>query len=280
MVRTAPLLVLGSVVSVQLGQAVGKDLFSQLTPSGVVALRLGIAATVLVAVCGPRLPCAPRAALPALGFGTAIAGMNLIYPALARLPLGTATSVQLLGPLALALLNARRLFDAGFAVLAACGVWLFYGHGDAPPLTGLGFALASGAAMATYLLLSRNAGRDDRGNATLALAVCWAALLWLPAGIAENGAALCRPAVLVTGAIVALLSAVVPYSLDLSALRRLPPRTVGVLESLEPAVAGIAGAVVLAEVLSAVQWTAIACVCAAAAGAVATAQGAGSRSAA
>ncbi|PXY31674.1 EamA family transporter [Prauserella muralis] len=278
MVRTAPVLVLGSVVSVQLGQALGKGLFSALSPSGVVALRLGIAAAALVALHRPRLPCTPRGALPALGFGTAIAGMNLIYPALARLPLGTAVSVQLLGPIALALLCSRRLADAAFAALAACGVWLFHGPGGAPPFDGLLFALASGTAMAAYLLLSRNAGRAEAPAATLTLAVCWAALLWLPAGIAVDGATLYRPAVLLTGATVAVLSAVIPYSLDLAALRRLPPRTVGILESLEPAVAGIAGVVVLAEVLSAPQWAAIGCVCAAGAGAVATEQGARNRS--
>ena len=264
----APLLVLGSVVSVQVGQAIGKQAFDLLEPAGVVTLRLGLAALVLLAVLRPRPPADARALGLVVTFGTAIAGMNLVYPALQYLPIGVATSLQLLGPLTVALAGSRRPLDALWALLACTGVVLIGGGTGPLPVAGVLLALASGAAMGGYLLLSRRAGTADPG--TLALAVTWAAVVSLPFGISAEGTALLRPQVLAVGLAVAVLSAVVPYSLDLAALRRLPPRTVGVLQSLEPVVGALAGLVLLAEVLDPARWVAVGCITAAAAGAVAT----------
>lgn len=244
----APLLVLGSVVSVQVGQAIGKQAFDLLEPAGVVTLRLGLAALVLLAVLRPRPPADARALGLVVAFGTAIAGMNL--------PIGVATSLQL------------RPQDALWALLACAGVFLIGGGTGPLPVAGVLLALASGAAMGGYLLLSRRAGTADPG--TLALAVTWAAVVSLPFGISSEGTVLLRPQVLAVGLAVAVLSAVVPYSLDLAALRRLPPRTVGVLQSLEPVVGALAGLVLLAEVLDPARWVAVGCITAAAAGAVAT----------
>ncbi|SFP01849.1 inner membrane transporter RhtA [Amycolatopsis arida] len=127
----APVLVLGSVASIQFGQALGKSLFGTVGPFGVVALRLGIAAVVLALVFRPRIPRRlPDLALVA-GFGTAIAGMNLVYLALRYLPLGPAIALQLLGPITLALVTSRRPTDLGLAGLAGVGVWLFHGAGEA-----------------------------------------------------------------------------------------------------------------------------------------------------
>jgi threonine/homoserine efflux transporter RhtA len=266
----APLLVLGSVVSVQVGQALGKRAFDLLEPAGVVTLRLGLAAVVLLAVLRPRPPVDLRALGLVVAFGTAIAGMNLVYPAMQHLPLGVATSLVLLGPLAVALAGSRRTLDATWAMVAGVGVFLIGGGAGTLPVTGVLLALGAGASMGTYLLLSRRAGTADPG--TLALAVTWAAAVSLPFGITASGADLLRPPVLAVGFAVAVLSAVLPYSLDLAALRRLPPRTVGVLQSLEPVVGALAGLVLLAELLDARQWVAIGCVTAASAGAVATAR--------
>jgi threonine/homoserine efflux transporter RhtA len=274
MARTppAPLLVLGSVVSVQVGHAVGKRAFDLLEPAGVVTLRLGLAALVLLAVMRPRRPTDGRAIGLVVAFGTAIAGMNLVYPAIQYLPLGVATSLLLLGPLAVALADSRRPRDAAWALLACAGVFLAGGWagGGTLPVAGVLLALGSGAAMGCYLLLSRRAGAADSG--ILALAVAWAAVVSLPFGIAASGADLLRPPALAVGLLVAVLSAVFPYSLDLAALRRLPPRTVGVMVSLEPVVGALAGLVLLAEVLDARHWAAIGCITAASAGAVATAR--------
>ncbi|WP_370940002.1 DMT family transporter [Amycolatopsis sp. cg13] len=265
----APALMLGSVLSVQFGQAVGKQLSGEVGASGVVALRLGLAAVVLLALYRPSVPrgWAERGVI--LGFGTAIAGMNLIYPALTLLPLGLASALQLLGPISLALLTSRRLRDVACAVLAGAGVWLFYAPRDVGfPLAGVALALASGACMAAYFLLSKRAGARSAGGGPLALALAWAAVLSVPLGVIDQGARLVTPRVLLVGLAVAALSAVVPYSLELAALRRLPARTVGVLASLEPASAGLAGVLVLGEHLRAVQWVALVCVGLASAGAV------------
>ncbi|MGW4399908.1 EamA family transporter [Amycolatopsis nivea] len=267
--RNAPALMVGSVLSVQFGQAFGKQLSEDVGASGVVALRLGLAAAVLLILYRPAVPRSWTERRVILGFGTAIAGMNLIYPALTFLPLGLASALQLLGPISLALFTSRHLRDVACAVLAGGGVWLFYTPRDVGfPLAGVALALASGACMAAYFLLSKRAGASSTGGGPLALALAWAAVLSVPLGVIDQGARLATPRVLLVGVVVAALSAVVPYSLELAALRRLPARTVGVLASLEPASAGLAGVLVLGEHLRAVQWAALACVGLASAGAV------------
>ncbi|MBX9391762.1 DMT family transporter [Streptomonospora nanhaiensis] len=266
----APALVLGSVFSVQIGQALGRDLFAWTGPAGVVALRLGIAALVLLPLWRPRAPRDARTLLLVCAYGAAIAGMNLIYPAMAHLPMGMAVTVQFLGPVAVALAGSRRAADLVWGGLAAAGILLFADTqgGGADPV-GLAFAAGSGVSMAAYILLSRRAGATAAGGAPLA-AVAVAALITLPIGAAHEGAALLDPRLLAAGAGIAVLSAVVPYSLDLAALRRLPPRVVGVLQSLEPVVGAVAALLVLGERLDPAQWGAVACVTAAAVGAVAT----------
>lgn len=265
----APALMLGSVLSIQFGQAFGKQLAGTVGAAGVVALRLGLAAVLLLLLHRPSLPRSRTDLVVVLGFGTTIAGMNLIYPALLLLPLGLASALQLLGPITLALLTSRRLRDVGCAALAGGGVWLFHTpHGTHFPLAGVLLALAAGGCMGAYLLLSKKAGAGSTGGAPLAAAVTWAAVLTVPLGVVVEGTQLLAPRVLLTGAAVAVLSAVLPYSLELAALRRLSTRTVGVLTSLEPASAGLAGVLILDEHLSTAQWAALACVGTASAGAV------------
>ncbi|MFC8822835.1 EamA family transporter [Streptomyces rochei] len=265
----APALMLGSVLSIQFGQAIGKQLAGTVGAAGVLALRLGLAAALLLLLHRPALPRSRTDIGVILGFGTAIAGMNLIYPALTLLPLGLASALQLLGPITLALLTSRRVLDAGCAVLAAGGVWLFYTPSGARfPLGGVLLALASGACMAAYLLLSKQAGTKSTGGGALALALAWAAALTVPLGMMQQGTHLLSPRILLTGLVVAVLSAVLPYSLELAALRRLSARTAGVLASLEPASAGFAGVLVLDEHLRTAQWAALACVGTASAGTV------------
>lgn len=274
----APALMLGSVLSLQFGQALGKQLADSVGAPGAVATRLGLAAVLLLLVHRPCLPRSRTDVALVLGFGTAIAGMNLIYPALLLLPLGLASALQLLGPITLAGLTSRRRRDVGCAVLAGGGVYLFHlPHGAGFPLRGVLLALAAGASMAAYLLLSKKAGARGAGGGPLALAVTWAAVLTLPLGVAGAGSELLGPRVLLLGAAVAVLSAVVPYSLELAALRRLPVRTVSVLTSLEPAGAGLAGVLVLGEELSLVQWSALACVGAASTGVLAPRDTGGTR---
>ncbi|TDD86677.1 EamA family transporter [Actinomadura darangshiensis] len=262
----APLLILGSVVSIQAGQAAGKAMFGLVGTAGVVTLRLTFAALVLLLVRRPAPPRRESLGLIA-ALGTAMAGMHLIYPAMERLPVGVASMLQFLGPLTLALVKARRAADLLWAGLAATGVVLLYGpSGSSLPAAGVAFALASGACMAAYLVLNKRAGEPD----TLAWAVAFAALLVLPLAPLTGGALL-RPGVLWAGLGLALLSAVVPWSLDMAALRRLPAQVVAVMVSLEPAAGALAGLVLLDEHLGWPGWLAVACVSAASAGAAVSA---------
>jgi inner membrane transporter RhtA len=164
------------------------------------------------------------------------------------------------------------LWDAGCGLLAATGVALFAlpGTGGQPlPAAGVAWAVASALAMGAYLLLSRRTSTTLQGGGPLALAVAWAALLTLPAGLADAGPSrMTEPHILLAGLGVAVLSAVAPYSLELAALRRLPARIVGVLQSLEPVAAGCAGLLLLGEQLTALQWLAICCLTLASAGAL------------
>nr|WP_312880469.1 EamA family transporter [Actinokineospora xionganensis] len=265
--------VLVGIVSVQVGAALAKQLFAVTGSSGVVTLRLVFAAAVLLLIWRPS-PRVARADLPVVvGYGFVLATMNvLFYLSLARIPLGIAVTVEFLGPLSVALLGSRRWLDALWAVLAGAGVVLLAQTLGGADVLGLLFALGAGVCWAGYILLSAKLGRQSSDGKGLALAMACAGLIAAPIGIVEAGTALLSPMVLLVGLGVALMSSVIPYSLELEALRSIPPRVFGVLMSLEPAVAAIAGLVVLREALSPAQWVAICCVVAASAGATRTAR--------
>src|SRR5262245_14439975 len=203
-----------------------------------------------------------------LSYGVILGLMNLcFYLALARIPLGIAVTIEFLGPLAVALAGSRRWLDAFWAVLAAGGVVLLMeGRGDLN-LVGFLFALAAGTCWGLYILVGAALGRRTTEGNGLALGMTVAALVALPIGVADNGTALIQPWVLAAGLGVALLSSMIPYSLDLEALRKIPPRVFGILMSLEPAMAALIGLIVLQESLYWTQWVAVLCVVAASAGA-------------
>ena len=245
-----------------------KQLFSAVGSLGTVALRLSFAAAVLMLLWRPSLRMNRRTWPVVLGYGVTLGSMNLcFYLALARIPLGIAVTIEFLGPLTVALAGSRRWLDALWAVLAAGGVVLLMeGRGDLS-LIGVLFALAAGTFWGLYILLGAALGRHTTAGNGLALAMAVAALVAVPFGVADSGTALLRPGVLAAGLGVALLSSVIPYSLDLEALRRLPPRVFGILMSLEPAMAALIGLIVLQESLHGPQWLAVLCVVAASAGA-------------
>ncbi|MFG2881776.1 DMT family transporter [Streptomyces sp. NPDC048297] len=261
-------LVLLGIVSVQVGSALAKHLFSEVGSFGTVALRLFFAATVLMLLWRPSLRMNRRTWTVVLGYGVTLGLMNLcFYLALARIPLGIAVTTEFLGPLVVALAGSRRWLDAFWAVLAAGGVVLLMeGRGDLD-VVGFLFALAAGTCWGLYILVGAALGRHTTEGNGLALGMAVAALVAVPFGVADSGAALIQPWVLFAGLGVALLSSVIPYSLDLEALRRIPPRVFGILMSLEPAMAALIGLVVLQESLRPSQWIAVLCVVAASAGA-------------
>jgi inner membrane transporter RhtA len=261
-------LVLLGVVSVQVGSALAKHLFDAVGSFGTVALRLFFAAVVLMLLWRPSLRLPRRTWAVVLGYGVTLGLMNLcFYLALARIPLGIAVTTEFLGPLAVALAGSRRWLDALWALLAAGGVVLLMeGGGDLDPV-GLLFALAAGTCWGLYILVGAALGRHTTEGHGLALGMAVAALVAVPFGVADSGTALARPWILLAGLGVALLSSVIPYSLDLEALRKVPPHVFGILMSLEPAMAALIGLVVLQESLHWTQWIAVLCVVAASAGA-------------
>jgi inner membrane transporter RhtA len=263
----APVLVLVGIVSVQFGAALAQMSFPVAGPAGVVALRLVFAALILLACWLPRRDRGAGSVVAILGFGTVLAGMNLtFYEAMSRIPIGPAVTIEFLGPLAVAIAGSRRLLDLVWALLAGTGVALLTGGGHLR-LGGVLFAAAAAVCWAGYIMLAAAVGARSTGGLGLALALTWAAVLALPFGVASAGGALLRPDVLGVGLAVALLSSVVPYSLELEALRRIPPRVFGVLMSLEPAAAALAGLLVLGQRLELLGWLAVAAVVTASTGA-------------
>lgn len=268
-------LVLAGGVSVQFGGALAVTLMPRAGALGVVALRLLVAAVVLLVVCRPRLRGYSRADWgTVVVFGVTMSAMNgLFYQSVDRIPLGTAVTLEVLGPLALSVLVSRRALNLVWAGLALAGVFLLGGGvRDLDPL-GAAFALAAGAMWAAYIVFSGRTGRRFPQADGLALAMAVGALLFLPLGVAESGAKLLDPVTLGLGAGVAVLSSVLPYTLELLALRRMPAATFAIMMSLEPALAAAAGFLILDQALSAVEAAAIALVIAASMGAVRTRAG-------
>jgi inner membrane transporter RhtA len=263
-----PALVVLGILSVQVGAALAKHLVHAVGSFGAVALRLFFAAAVLLLLWRPSLRMNRRAWTVVLAYGVILGVMNLcFYLALARLPLGIAVTIEFLGPLAVALVGSRRWLDAFWALLAAGGVALLMeGRGDVD-LLGVLFALAAGACWGLYIVVGAALGRHTTEGNGLAVGMVVAALVTVPFGLAGGGMALVQPRLLVEGLGVALLSSVIPYSLELEALRKIPPRVFGILMSLEPAVAALIGLIVLHESLHWSQWIAVLCVVAASAGA-------------
>jgi inner membrane transporter RhtA len=261
---------LGAIGSVQFGSAIAATLFAQVGPGGAVLLRLLSASIVLLALWRPRLRGRTKRELfLAAAFGLVLAGMNLsFYTALHRIPLGIAVSVEFLGPLAVAVGGSRRPIDGLWVVLAAVGI-VALTHGGTRHLSGVGvaFALAAGCLWAAYILLNARVGQAFEGGTGLALAMCVASVAALPAGLIDGGMHLLEPRSLALGAAVGMLSSAIPYSFELEALRRIAVHVFGVLMSLEPAMAALAGLIVLGQGLSARELVGIALVVAASAGA-------------
>jgi inner membrane transporter RhtA len=236
---------------------------------GSVTLRLTIAATVLLIVVRPRLRGRTAGDWLVVGsFGAILAMMNLFfYGALARIPIGVTVTVEFIGPLVLATVLSHRRKDLLAVAGAVVGVILISGVTSTPwaqiDLAGLGLALAAGAAWAGYIVFSSRTGARFAQLDGLAIAMTIAAALVAPVGVANVGSALWAPDALWRGAAIAILSSVLPYSLELIALRRLAANVFGILLSLEPAVAALAGLFVLGQRLNPSQLLGMACVVAA-----------------
>lgn len=252
----APLLVLGGILSVQVGAAVATGLIRDLGPLVTVTIRLDIAAMVLVAFARPSLRGRTRGDWGAVALlGLSLVVMNVtFYNAIARLPLGVVTTIEFLGPLGLAAAASRRPIDFVAVAVALAGVVAVSGALTTSmgnlDLVGLGFTFVAGASWAAYIVTTRAVGSRWRQVDGLAISMAIAAILITPAGVAAAQGVTITVPQLVAGAAVAVLSSALPYSLELLALRRIDNRVFGILLSLEPAAAAMVGFLLLGQALA------------------------------
>lgn len=268
--RISPVwLVLIGIASVQFGAVISKGQFGEIPPVGMVFLRLMTSSLILLAIARPR----PRGRTrhewrPVLALGFALGAMNwAFYESFARIPIGAAVAIEFIGPLSVAAVGSRRPRDLVWVALAAVGIILL-GAGPTE-LDPIGFALAlfAGGCWALYIVATAATGRRWAGVEGLAVASAIATLGIAPFAVASAAALLLEPRLLLLGAAVGVLSSAVPYSLEMAALRTLPPRVFGILMSLEPAAAALVAAILLGEWLTPPQVLAVACVTAASVGA-------------
>jgi inner membrane transporter RhtA len=262
-------LVLFGILSVQFGAGIAKTLFDEVAPTTIVWLRLATSAVVLLAIARPAVRGRTgRDWRVVLAFGLVLGLMNWsIYQSFARIPIGLAVTLEFVGPLTLAVMGSRQLQDLVWVGLAGLGVLLLGLQPADLTWAGVLFALLAGACWAAYILLSAQTGRRWQGVEGLAVASLVATVLLSPVTLGRYADQLTDGRILVLGALVGLLSSVIPYTCELIALRTMRPAVFSILMSLEPAAAALAGLVVVHELLSPVQLLAMACVVVASVGA-------------
>ncbi len=272
----AALLVLAASISVNLGAALGKALFGQVGAEGMAALRTTFGALGLWLLVRPWREALPPGRLGGLAaYGLTMGLMNLaVYWAIQRIPIGLAVAIEIAGPLLLVLALSRRRSDFLWLALAVAGLALLVPWPGATqrldPL-GIAFAMVAGTCWAGYIVLGKRVADLGSGR-SVAIGVVFACLVTLPFGVTRAGSDLLAPQVLAWGLGVALLSSMVPYVLEMKALAHLSAKTFGLVTSCAPAVAALAGFVVLGERLTGPQWLAIALMMVASAGCALTAR--------
>ncbi|WP_022981867.1 EamA family transporter [Ideonella sp. B508-1] len=258
-----PLLaILGSVTFLGLGTSWAKHtLFPLVGAPGTTAVRVGFSALLLLLIWRPwrwRLARGEWKAL--LAYGVTLGLMNLtFYQSLRTIPFGVAVAIEFAGPLTVALLASRHALDFVWLLLAIAGLGLLLplGHGVSTlDPVGVGWAAVAAVCWALYILFGKRVGHLHAGQ-SVAIGLTVAALTVVPVGVAQAGAALLSPVVLGVGLCVAAISSAVPISLEMVALKRLPPQAFGIMISMEPAVAALLALGLLGEQLSGGQWLAI-----------------------
>ncbi len=268
--RVSPIwLVLIGILSVQWGAGLAKTLFDQADPTTIVWLRLATSAVVLAVLARPALRGHSRSDWGVVvAFGLCLAVMNWsFYQSFQRIPIGLAVTIEFIGPLSVAVIGSRRARDLVWVGLAGLGVVLLGLEPGRLNAAGVAFALLAGAAWAAYIYIAGATGRRWADFDGLAMASVIAAGLLTPLALVQHGSQLGQVDIVLLGAVVGVMSSVIPYACEMVALRSLRPSTFGVLMSLEPAAAALAGFVVVGEVLEPPQVVAIACVVAASIGA-------------
>lgn len=267
--------ILVSQVSQNAGAAFGKNLFPLVGAEGMAALRIGLAAILLMGMVRPwRFPLDRAHRVSVVLYGATMGMMGLlIYLAFARVPIGIAVAIEVTGPLLIVLLGARQKLDFLWLTAAAGGLLLLLPLGASAPLDPLGLLFAAGAAVcwAFYVIFGRKVS-GPLGHRAVAWGMAIAALFIVPVGVSHAGAALLMPSIFLVGLAVAALSSAIPYLLEMTAMRRLPANVIGMLLSAAPAVAAVIGFLILGERLLWTQWLAIGCIVMASAGSALTIQ--------
>ena len=266
----SPALVVGAIASVQFGSAIGATLFPQIGPGGAVLLRLLFGSAMLALIWPPRVRGHTRdELLLAALLGLVLAAMNMsFYHSIQRIPLGIAVTIEFVGPLTVAVIGSKRRIDLLWVGLAAVGiVALMRGNAQSLDTLGVILALVAGCLWGFYILVNARMGQVFAQGNGLTLAMCIATLVALPIGLGEGGNGLFHLHTLALGALVGLMSSAIPYSFELEALRRIATHVFGVLMSIEPAMAALAGLIVLGQALSARQLVGIGLVVVASVGA-------------
>lgn len=276
--RAIPLLaVLGSVTALGIGTSWAKQwLFPVVGAQGTTAVRVGLSAVLMLLLWRPWRWHLSRADAKAIAlYGAALGGMNLMfYLSLQTLPFGLAVAIEFSGPLAVAIWSSRRPVDFVWVALAICGLCMLLPLGltaTALDPVGILYALAAAVFWALYIVFGKRAGHLHAGH-SVSLGLLVAAMVVVPVGVAQAGAALLSPSVLLIGLAVAAVSSAIPISLEMMALKRLPKEAFGIMISMEPAVAAVLALVLLGEHLNALQWLAIGCIVAASMGSALTAR--------
>lgn len=261
MLKAVSLLII-AMASIQGGATVAKRVFPVLGPAGTSALRLLFAMIILWVIFRPWKTPVTKIQLKKLSvYGVCLGLMNLsFYFALERIPLGLAVSLEFTGPLAVAIFTSRKRIDYLWALMAGTGIYLILpklqGEGAVDPL-GVALAITAGIFWAGYILYGKKAGRDVSGTLAATWGMTFAAIVVIPAGLVSSGMKMFSPEILPFGIGVAILSSALPYTLEMFSLKQIPTKTFGVLMSLEPAIAAIAGMLFLGEHLTSLQWIAM-----------------------
>lgn len=267
------LALVGAVSALALGTSFAKRLFPLIGAQGTSALRVGLSALILLLVWRPwRWPLARADVRPLLLYGLSLGAMNVMfYLAIRSIPFGVAVAIEFTGPLAVAFYDSRRRLDYVWIALVVLGLSLLLplgGQAQALDMRGVGWALGAATMWAIYILFGKRLSHLHAGH-SVSLGMLAAALVAVPVGVAHAGvAALLQPKVLLMGLVVGAVASAIPGSLEMYALKRLPRHTFGIMLSLEPVVAALAGVVVLHESLPAQQWLAIGCIMAASIGSI------------
>lgn len=261
---------IGAMAAFCVGTSFAKQLFPLIGAEATSAYRVGFSALFLLILWRPWRIRLSRADLFAtMRYGAALGTMNLsFYMAIRTIPLGLAIAIEFIGPLAVSLLHARRPAHFAMVGLAVAGLGLLLPIDTGPHAldpTGIGFALLAGLCWALYILFGKRLGHLHGGH-SVAIGMTTAALIVVPIGVHAGGTAMLAPNLILIGLCAALLSSALPYSLEMVALKRLSPNSLGVFLSLEPAAGALAGVILLGEQLSSLQWLAILLVVAASIG--------------